>query len=262
MAARMVELVKSSRIYPLVRRVRSALLEQTPASRRQRRRERALYAQFMGPGDLVFDVGANLGRRTRTFLALGARVVAVEPQPVLAQTIERRNAGNPRLEVVASAVGAEPGEAEMFLGDTHMLGTLSAEWIERVQSSGRFQEERWTRTVRVPVTTLDLLVARHGTPGFCKIDVEGFEWEVVRGLSRPVRALSFEFVPESPAIARCVRHLEGLGPYRFNYSMAEGMTLELAEWVPGDQVLARIEAMEKGNDWGDVYARLAPAAAS
>ena len=46
-----------------------------------------LYGQFVRPGDLVFDVGAHVGDRIAAFRRLGARVVAVEPQPALVRTL-------------------------------------------------------------------------------------------------------------------------------------------------------------------------------
>jgi hypothetical protein len=47
----------------------------------QRQNERDFYRRFIRPGDLVFDVGANVGKRSAVFLDLGATVVAIEPNP-------------------------------------------------------------------------------------------------------------------------------------------------------------------------------------
>src|SRR3972149_2335437 len=47
----------------------------------------ALYRRFLKPGDLAFDIGAHVGDRVASFRRLGARVVAVEPQPQLARLL-------------------------------------------------------------------------------------------------------------------------------------------------------------------------------
>ena len=107
------------------------------------------------------------------------------------------------------------------------LASLSPEHVAAVQQSGRFADLRWRRCCEVAVTTLDALVAAHGPPAFVKIDVEGYELEVLKGLSRPVPALSFEIVAERLSAAEaCVERLETLGSYRYGFS--EGETLELS----------------------------------
>src|SRR2546423_15434440 len=74
-----------------------------------------LYGEFVHPGDLVFDVGAHVGDRVAAFRRLGARVVAVEPQPGLVRKLkliyghERAGANKPR------AVGADHGASELKL---------------------------------------------------------------------------------------------------------------------------------------------------
>src|SRR5690348_10138144 len=74
----------------------------------KRRRARALYAAFIKPGDLCFDIGAHVGNRTEHFLALGARVVAVEPQPAAMALLRRWYGSDPRVTLVEAALGASP----------------------------------------------------------------------------------------------------------------------------------------------------------
>lgn len=172
----------------------------------------AFYRSFIGPNDVVFDVGANVGWRTLAFWRLGRRVVAVEPQPSCADALARLFSGDRRVIVCPCALGAASGEAELHLCDESVLASLSSEHIRTVSESGRFAGKEWKRSIRVPVRTLDELIEGYGEPAFIKIDVEGFESEVIQGLSRPIAALSIEYTPEEHHRAvECLSLLDDLG---------------------------------------------------
>lgn len=256
MRAALVALLRRLRLYGPAKDLGRALLGLTPAARRQQKRMREFYAQFIRPGDLCFDVGANLGDRTAIFLALGARVVAVEPQSRCRRQLARRFRGQARVTLVPAALGAAPGTAQMNVSEADTLSSLSPEWIASVKASGRFAGYDWNRTETVPVTTLDRLIAEHGRPRFCKIDVEGFEAEVLSGLTRPLEVVSFEFTPEYlRAALTCVRRLASLGRVRFNYSVGESMTLALPEWVAAEPMQTTLSILPDPSVFGDVYAR-------
>jgi len=195
------------------------------------------YSQFVQAGQVVFDIGANLGNRTKVFRRLGARVIAVEPQPRLARALKRAYARDRGVCIIEAAVGSSPGEAQMFIAGVHALSSLSARWIENVRASGRFQDVEWKQTTRVPVTTLDILIAHYGAPAFIKIDVEGFEYQVLAGLHTSVSALSFEFTPEMSSVAHsCVSYLEDLGMREFNFAEGEATELRFQCWLTGREL--------------------------
>ncbi len=224
-----------------------------------RKRMTSFYSDYIREGDLVFDVGANHGNRTEVYLSLGARVVAFEPQPVCAKDLTSRFSKDPRFTLVQKALGETPGKGVMRLCRADTISSMSDEWIASMKNSGRFRDLDWNGSLQVEVSTLSHEIARFGTPSFVKIDVEGFEDKVLKGLDIGIGALSFEFTPESFATTvECVNKLQQLGRYEFNYSLGETMRLVLPSAVPPQRIMGILKKMsdEQSKDFGDVYAFL------
>ncbi len=218
----------------------------------------AFYGEFVRPGDLCYDIGANLGNRVRAFRRLGCRVVAVEPQRSCVAVLRREFGQDEEVIVVDAAVGAAAGRGVLRVSPDHVLSSLSAEFIRRTKASGRFAASEWTGEESVELTTMDALVEEHGLPRFLKIDVEGYESEVVAGLSQPVPVVSFEWTPElSENAVSTIDRLAALGPYRFNVSWGESMRFAKTDWWTRDQVLEVVELMDgESLMFGDIYAKL------
>jgi len=221
-------------------------------------RLRRFYAQFVSRGDLVFDLGAHAGNRTRAFAAIGCRVVAVEPQPDFARLLRMLFAGSPDVEVIEAAIGEKAGRAALLISErTPTVTTIAGAWHEARAREPDFSHVEWNRHIEIETTTLDLLIERFGTPAFVKMDVEGAEPSVLAGLSRPVRALSFEYLPRALDYARvCVVGLGALGAYQYNWSVGESYKLAEERWMTGDELFVALETAAAQRRPGDVYARL------
>lgn len=224
----------------------------------RQRRLRRLYAAFVRRGDLAFDVGAHVGNRTRAMAALGCRVVALEPQPDVARLLRAFFGGQPDVEIVEAAVGEHCGRAALSVSDkTPTMTTLASGWREAREQDPVFAGVAWNRELEVTTTTLDALVARFGVPAFIKIDVEGGEPEVLAGLSQPIQAVSFEYLPDALDYTRaCITRLAALGPYAFNWSPGESYRLESERWLTGETLLQALGTPAAQRRSGDVYARL------
>jgi FkbM family methyltransferase len=221
-------------------------------------RLRRLYRRFVSAGDLVFDLGAHVGNRTRAFRALGCRVIALEPQPDCARVLRAIFARSTAVTVVESAVGAAGGRVRLTINERHpTLTTAADDWREERQRDPRFANIRWDHALTVPATTLDHLIDRFGEPAFVKIDVEGGEPDVLAGLGRPLASLSFEYLPGAlDAVRACARRLARLGTYRYNWSPGESFELASGEWLSADGLEAALATDRAQRSSGDVYARL------
>lgn len=223
------------------------------------------YQQFIAPTGagnppLVFDVGANLGNRTKIFLRLGAKVIAFEPQQKCAEYLRTVLKGVPRFELVTKALGDKPGQAEMMVSNAHVLSTLSREWTEATKESGRFSRYEWNGRQQVEIITLDSVIARYGIPVFVKVDVEGFEYQVLSGLSQPLPYISIEFTAERIVDTyRCIDHLEALGNASFRISLEESMEFCHPEWLSAQDARELLQQLIHRDNlaWGDVYIRSA-----
>ncbi|MEE3715590.1 FkbM family methyltransferase [Tumidithrix elongata RA019] len=208
-------------------------------------------SNYLQPHGLVFDIGAHKGIKTDFYLACGARVVCFEPQSEYAELLAAKYNGNPNVVIIGQGVASEEGILQLSIcKEAGVLSTFSERW-----QKGRFADFYWSDPVEVAVTTLDRAIATFGTPQFCKIDVEGFELEVLKGLSEPIPSLSFEFVKEFPdATQKCIQHLQQLGYQAFNFISGENLEMALPYWVDGNTLLEILQQIEESDFWGDIYA--------
>ena len=200
--------------------------------------------------DLVFDIGASVGDKTAVYLRQGARVVAFEPEPVSFAKLKARYQNNTKVTVLPVALAAQVGTVQLAIcTKARTISTCNPEW-----QTGRFRKHHWTETVEVQATTLDTAIALYGRPQFIKIDVEGYEAEVLTGLSQTVPYLSFEFAHEFPGQAKdCLHWLKHLGYRDFNVIFGQESEFAL-DWCDADRVVEAI-AQQPPTTWGDIYAR-------
>jgi FkbM family methyltransferase len=215
------------------------------------------YSSFIKKDDLCFDIGANVGNYTDVFLRLGATVVAVEPQDHSMGELRRKYRNNKRVILIHKGLDNKVGEQELVICSAHPASSMSKDWISAVKHSGRFpQMSSWDKTKVVPVTTLDMLIEDYGRPTFCKIDVEGYEFNVLQGLSYPIPYISFEFTPEFLDPAKdCIEYLATLGTAVFNYSIGQSMKLALSDWVEPKEMYEILEQLPDKSIFGDIYAK-------
>jgi FkbM family methyltransferase len=166
--------------------------------------------------------------------------------------LRKRFRWNRKVTVIPKGLAEKPGTLDFSIcSEAHTISTFSEQW-----KTGRFAEYKWDKVIQVPVTTLDALIAAHGVPAYCKVDVEGFELSVLKGLTRPLPLLSFEFSREFIDNAReCARYLEGVGFDRFNYAAGEDPHFAAQDWLTVEGLFGQLAQNADPMFWGDIYAQ-------
>jgi FkbM family methyltransferase len=216
----------------------------------QFRQEVAFFSNLLEPNSLCFDVGANVGDKTEAFLQAGAKVVAFEPQPDCEKILETRcKRYQKKLQTCQSALGTEPGEVTLYVRESSSQSSLREKWEGKVKNC--FQ---------VPVTTLDRAIAKYGKPSYCKIDVEGWELEVLKGLSQPIPLLSFEYHLHHCEIGNvytCLNYLSNFGEIRINITPSSKMrSFAFPKWLSLKEffrVFPKDFQKRKEYSYGDIF---------
>jgi FkbM family methyltransferase len=211
----------------------------------------AFYSNFLNKGDLVFDVGANYGNKTRVYLKLGMRVIAFEPQNDCRQELKDRIGKNKQLVVLESALGSECGTQEFYVRDQRGTSGLVKNWENSVESS-----------IQVPITTLDKMIEKFGKPVYIKIDVEGFEYEVFKGLSQAISTISFEYHLSNNGAEeaiKCIEYLAGIAEIKLNITPAQNLCLIYEKWHTKDEFIEIFHthiACNKTTGYGDIIVKM------
>jgi FkbM family methyltransferase len=204
------------------------------------------------PGDFVLDIGSNNGDFASQIISAGHKVVLVEPNPKLVTVLRTRFTDPTVATIVPLGVGKSSGTMSLSICDeSDKLSTFATHWKE-----GRFREYSWTENVSVSITTIDDLISNFGMPRYIKIDVEGFELEVVSGMNVKAGIVSFEFTNEFVDHAiQIVQLLSNRGYSRFNIAIGENSVFSLQNWVTSAHI-SSILLNNRSNSglWGDVYA--------
>lgn len=212
-----------------------------------------LYKSLIKKSGLCFDIGANLGFKSKLYLSLSAKVIAFEPQESCYNALMKIKNRYSNFEIYKVAIGSDNTELDLHVGNHIEVATLSKKFKAYFTTNNIY----WNHKKRVKVVTLDSQIETFGIPDFCKIDVEGYEYQILKNLTYKIPVIEFEFtggfIEET---IECVLKLDTLGSYNFNYILNEKPEFIFKNWVSSEEIITEIKSMNIKNLHGNIFAKL------
>ena len=209
--------------------------------------------KLLNTGDLFFDVGAHVGDKSKQFLNKKLKVIMIEPLPKCVEQLKLKFKNNKNIKILQKALGKKKGSTTLMINSkVPTLSTMSNHWKE-----GRFSNQIWDNKILVEMTTLDELIETYGLPSYIKIDVEGFELDVLMGLTQKAGIVSFEFTSEFlDHSINCLNYLQKIGYEKFNFSIGERRKF-FSDWQNYNSLVEILKNEIKNDEllWGDIYCR-------
>ncbi len=145
--------------------------------------------------NLIYDLGAHKGEDTGFYLKKGFKVVAIEAVPEFCSALGQQfsqQVATGQLKILNLAVARTPGNIDFYVNTEHSVwGTANLEWVKRNQMLGAASVQKITAKAE----RLADIMRDHGIPRYCKIDIEGNDFDALSSLeniSEPPRFVSIE----------------------------------------------------------------------
>lgn len=208
-------------------------------------------------GDLVFDIGANVGDFTHTYLKLGAKkVIAVEPQSKVIEGMKKRFQKTKKVEIVKAGIDNKLGKKEIMICE--QVDKVSTFSKDQVKNSRLNKTHTWSSSEMVNMITIDSMIEKYGNPDFIKIDVEGFEKQAIQGLSQKVKLIQFEILKENLDDALwIIDHLDKLGMKKVNALLHFGEEDKyfFKEYITAKEMISFLKNCNYNNLAGDIFVK-------
>jgi FkbM family methyltransferase len=206
--------------------------------------------------NLVFDVGSNVGTTVEFFSQKANKVIGFEPNPRLVEIL-REKFNNRNVIIDSRGLSNEIGEKKFRIANADTISTFSEDWVNNSRFTGGYS---WNEGIIVDTTTLDSVIEQYGTPDYIKIDVEGYEFEVLTSLTKVLEntIISFEWAEEQKnKIEQTIKYLFNLGYEKFSYTEADKILMDVEiDWRTIDK-LNLIENLDdqRKDKWGMIYVK-------
>ena len=206
--------------------------------------------------ELIFDIGANRGAFTDKCLHeyKQAKIILVEPNDGLYHLLTQKFSYNKNITILSEVVSTVSDELiDFYISDCDVISTSSVEWVNNSRFSGN---HNW-QPVKKQTINIDKMVEMYGAPDLLKIDVEGYELEVIKGLSKKQKEICFEWAEEQyDNINKTCEHLKQIGYEEFGFIYGDEYLKRPSEFSVWEKCKIHEDIIPSRKDkWGMIWAK-------
>jgi FkbM family methyltransferase len=203
---------------------------------------------------ILFDIGANKGLFTDSNRSKFDKCVLVEPIPSLCDFLRNKYNQDTNISIEQSIVSSTK-DLPFYICEHDVLSTCDPDWISKSRhSAGHY---RYTKLEETNYISIDELIEKYGSPSFIKIDVEGYELNVLKSMSKKTCDIAFEWAEEKKVeTLETVVYLNTLGYDKFHIQMDDKYDYIPNNWFSFEEFNIKFSEMCDENRktlWGMIH---------
>jgi len=205
---------------------------------------------------ILFDIGANEGKYTDTNMKNFDKCILVEANPSLAENLREKYRTNTSVYIVEAIASNKESEV-FYISNANQISTSDPEWIQNSRFSNNYM---WSPVKGIKTVSVDTLIQQFGEPTLLKIDVEGYEYNVLQSLSKKVNMLCFEWAEEKKKeILLSLEYLYAYNYTKFHVQIEDKYDYRVNdnEWVDYTTIYSTMNSMcdvNRKDSWGMIWA--------